>query len=234
MEPHRKQLTSLTSTRKDPSKIQPITALYRSPAALANYFTSILNTRLMHFMQEANISHPFQGAFSKGKQGTDHIFVANTLIDQAKHLNTPLYAAFMDLQKAYDSVNQPLLLRKMVMCGLDPQFCQQVEHMFVQATSCIKVGAKLGQSFTTNVGLHQGDPLSPLLFNLFTFKTVTHLPYTTYLYLPSTFHRGRVVTRWPGSQEVGGSIPGCATKFVRCKNLAFNIGECVSRGSDTT
>ena len=46
--------------------------------------------------------------------------------------------------------------------------------------------------------------------------------------------RGRVVTRWPGSQEVAGSIPGCATKFVRCKNLAFNIGECVSRGSDTT
>ena len=49
-----------------------------------------------------------------------------------------------------------------------------------------------------------------------------------------TESRGRVVTRWPGSQEVGGSIPGCATKFVRCKNLAFNIGECVSRGSDTT
>ena len=45
--------------------------------------------------------------------------------------------------------------------------------------------------------------------------------------------RGRVVTRWPGSQEVGGSIPA-ATKIVKCKNLAFNIGECVSRGSDTT
>ena len=51
---------------------------------------------------------------------------------------------------------------------------------------------------------------------------------------PQLESRGRVVTRWPGSQEVGGSIPGCATKFVRCKNLAFNIGECVSRGSDTT
>ena len=52
-----------------------------------------------------------------------------------------------------------------------------------------------------------------------------------YIYAES---RGRVVTRWPGSQEVGGSFPGCATKFVICKNLAFNIGECVSRGSDTT
>ena len=45
--------------------------------------------------------------------------------------------------------------------------------------------------------------------------------------------RGRVVTRWPSSQEVGSSILA-ATKIVRCKNLAFNIGECVSRGSDTT
>ena len=26
-----------------------------------------------------------------------------------------------------------------------------------------------------------------------------------------------MLTHWPGSQEVGGSIPGCATKFVRCK-----------------
>ena len=24
-----------------------------------------------------------------------------------------------------------------------------------------------------------------------------------------------MVTRWPGSQEVGSSIPGCATKFVK-------------------
>ena len=36
-----------------------------------------------------------------------------------------------------------------------------------------------------------------------------------------------MVTRWPGSQEVGGSIPA-ATEIVRCKNLALNIGECVS------
>ena len=53
------------------------------------------------------------------------------------------------------------------------------------------------------------------------------------LYMGFTESRGRVVTHWPGSQKVWGSIPA-ATKIVRCKNLAFNIGECVSHGSDTT
>ena len=37
-----------------------------------------------------------------------------------------------------------------------------------------------------------------------------------------------MVTHWPGSQEVRGSIPA-ATKFVRCKNLAFNIVSPVAR-----
>ena len=44
---------------------------------------------------------------------------------------------------------------------------------------------------------------------------------------------GRIVSRWPGSQKVWGLFPA-ATKIVRCKNLAFNIGQCVSRGSEIT
>ena len=91
-------------------------------------FKGILNTRLMHFMEDSNISHPFQGAFTKGHRGTDHIFVANTIIDQAKQLGHPLYAAFIDLQKAYDRVSRPLLFRKMVISGLGPKFCTLVEN----------------------------------------------------------------------------------------------------------
>ena len=38
---------------------------------------------------------------------------------------------------------------------------------------------------------------------------------TRYSSVRFTESRGRVVTRWPGSQEVGGSIPGCATKICK-------------------
>ena len=46
-------------------------------------------------------------------------------------------------------------------------------------------------------------------------------------------HIQKAVAEWPGSQKVRGSIPA-ATKIVRYKNLAFNIGQCVSRYSETT
>ena len=149
--------------KNDPANYRPISIT----SCFGKVFTSVLNVRLMSFMVDKNIAHPFQGAFTKGKRGTDHILVANTLIDQARHMGHPLYAAFIDLQKAYDSVCRPLLFRKMVSSGLGLKFCQLIENMYAKASSCIKLGTMLGTPFS-KVGLRQGDSLSPLpLFNLF-------------------------------------------------------------------
>ena len=109
--------------KQNPANYRPISIT----SCFGKLFTTILNRRLTTFMNDQNISHPFQGAFTKGRRGTDHIFVANTLIDQAKHMGHPLYTAFIDLQKAYDSVSWSLLFRKMIMCGLGPQFCKLLE-----------------------------------------------------------------------------------------------------------
>ena len=91
----------------------------------------------MKFMTDQNISHPFQGAFVKGRSGTDHIFVANTLIDQAKQLGYPLYSPFIELRKAFDSVCRPLLFKKMINYRMGEKFFTLVEDMYVQATCVV-------------------------------------------------------------------------------------------------
>ena len=140
--------------KNDPANYRPISITN----CFGKVFTSVLNVRLMSFMVDKNIAHPFQGAFTKGKRCTDHILVANTLIDQARHTGNPLYAAFIDLQKAYDSVCRPLLFRKMVSSGLGPRFCQLIEDMYTNSSSCIKLGTALGTPFSSRVGLRQGIP----------------------------------------------------------------------------
>ena len=92
-------------SKHDPANYCPISIT----SCFGKLFSGILNSRLMLFMADANSVHPFLGAFTKGRRGTDHIFVANKLIDQAKQMGHPLYVAFIDLQKAYDSVSRPLL-----------------------------------------------------------------------------------------------------------------------------
>ena len=120
----------------------------------------------MVFMQDRGIAHCCQGAFVQGHRGTDHILVLNTLIDIAKN-TSQLYAAMLDLSKAYDTVNREILAGKLIDYGLGPKFCCILEDMYSEASSCIKLNNKIGLAFTTNVGLKQGDPLPPLLFNLF-------------------------------------------------------------------
>ena len=116
-----------------------------------------------------------------------------------------------DFQKAYDSVCRPLLFRKMVISGLGPKFCGLIESTYSNTSAQIKLGNRLGQTFTSNVGLCQGDPLSPLLFNLFiadlifSFKTGCHPPKLHDLPVPSIQFADDICnfsTSFPGIRQI--------------------------------
>ena len=72
----------------------------------------------------------------------------------------------IDFEKAYDKVKWPFLQQTLRMKGFDPLWCKWIDH-FVQGGSVgIRINDDIGHYFQTKKVLRQGDPLSPMLFNI--------------------------------------------------------------------
>ena len=78
-----------------------------------------------------------------------------------------LFCAFIDYKKAFDSVQRGLLWGKLLKSDVNGKVLHVIRDMYAKAKSCVKTRHGLSQFFVSNVGLRQGEILSPLLFSLF-------------------------------------------------------------------
>jgi hypothetical protein len=72
----------------------------------------------------------------------------------------------IDFDKAYDKVKWLFLQQVMRMKGFDPVWCNWIKSFIQGGSVGIRVNDDIGHYFQTKKGLRQGDPLSPMLFNL--------------------------------------------------------------------
>jgi hypothetical protein len=103
-----------------------------------------------------------QGGFMPRRSTLDSIFILESLRDsQIKHCKT-MYAAFLDLRKAFDSVSHKKFLQLMRERGAPEDWVVQLSKML--AGRRMKLFDAL---INLEVGTAQGSPISPLLFILF-------------------------------------------------------------------
>ena len=72
----------------------------------------------------------------------------------------------LDFEKAYDKISWEFLsdcLRHRGLCG---DWCKWIKVVVTSGTLSVKVNDVIGSYFQSGKGVRQGDPLSPLLFNL--------------------------------------------------------------------
>jgi hypothetical protein len=63
-----------------------------------------------------------QKGFRKGMRTSDHIFTLKTLIDKYFKKNKYIFACFIDLKKAFDTVNRNALLHKIFQYNIRGNF----------------------------------------------------------------------------------------------------------------
>ena len=74
---------------------------------------------------------------------------------------------FLDYRKAFDLVDRTYLWQKLLKTNINGKLLNVLQNMYNNAKSCVRVGNSTSTYFPCNVGVRQGDNVSPLLFALF-------------------------------------------------------------------
>ena len=93
------------------------------------------------------------------------IFVARQLQEKSREQRIDLCIAFIDLSKAFDSVNREMLWENMKRSGCPNKFTSIMRPFHAQMSASVVVGGEETESFGVGVGVIQGCVMAPVIFN---------------------------------------------------------------------
>ena len=108
-----------------------------------------------------------QNGFRKNRSCEDHLFSLSSIIRNRKREKLPTFVAFVDFEKAFDRVDRNLLFYKLKFMGFDGKILNMIKTIYSDCKSCVNVNGYLTGNFSTELGVRQGDALSPTLFGLY-------------------------------------------------------------------
>ena len=92
-----------------------------------NVLAKIMFTRILEHVVDLVLTEP-QCGFRRGRSTIDMIFVARQLQEKFREHHQDLYLAFVDLTKAFDTVNRDLLWNILRKYGCPPTFIATLQQ----------------------------------------------------------------------------------------------------------
>ena len=134
----------------------------------------IMEERLNTFLEVTkSLSHNQMGF--KRRSGTREATLALYEIIKQASKERPVLTAFIDVRAAYDSVIREVLYAKMLKMGIGGRFLTTIQGMFHSMEAELEVGGAMIGLVKMELGLAQGSPLSPVLFNIYINSCITEL-----------------------------------------------------------
>jgi hypothetical protein len=107
-----------------------------------------------------------QSGFRSNRSTTDQIFTLKMTMEKRREFNKPLFMCFIDITKAYDSVNRELLWKVCLSYGITTKLVNLLKMLYKDSIAKVKINGEMSDSFEMNTGVMQGGIPSPILFNI--------------------------------------------------------------------
>ena len=108
----------------------------------------------------------YQNGFRDGRSVIDNIFALKIISEKLWEYNQIVQYLFIDFQKAYNSVHRDTLWKCMKEFKIPTKLINMCKTCVQNTRSVVRIEGTLSSFFENKTGLKQGDPLSPILFNL--------------------------------------------------------------------
>jgi len=146
--------------RSECSNYRPISIINH----VSKVFEKNLKDRFQSFFNSMKIFSNQQYGFTKNKSAEDAISALTKLINSCFNNSTPCLAVFLDLAKAFDTVNHEVLLKKLDIYGVRGVPWKLMESYLSHRRQSVRVAGCFSGEELITCGVPQGTVLGPLLF----------------------------------------------------------------------
>ena len=127
----------------------------------ARLMSGIMNARPIQVIQEHGVKTQFGS--QPGLGCLDGLYTLWSALTTRRYHNQPTWALFVNLVKAFDTVNHELLFKLLEQYGVPKDVASMMKRMYESMFVKLKVG-KEERCIPYSVGVQQGHNMAPLLF----------------------------------------------------------------------
>ena len=122
-----------------PENYRPITFL----SCLGKPFTAVLYSRLQVFAREYDLMEENRSGFRKNYSTCDNIFALQMLLSILTKRKKKLFCAFIDIEKAFDTVWRLVLWKKSIDSNIRGKCFRVIFNLYQNIKSCVLVNGNM-------------------------------------------------------------------------------------------